>query len=182
MAAGSTLDLLCGLAFAGKSRLAAALERELGATVVSLDEINARRGLAGGRGIPAAEWLRTHEIAVAEVAAACAGGGPVAVDDTNCFRFLRDAYRRTAAPFGYPSRVLWLDVGLEESLRRATENRRRGRRPDVRDDLLADLAARFEPPGEDEHPILVPPTEDLDGWVRETLAGRPRLAQRGGPV
>ena len=173
---------MCGLAFAGKSRLAAAIAARAGAVVVSLDDINERRGLAGGLGISVEDWAATHEAALAEAERALTRGESVVVDDTNCFRFLRDAYRRAAQPFGYPSRVLWLDVGLEESLRRATENRRRGRRPDVRDDLLADLAARFEPPAEDENPIVVPPTEDLDGWVRETLAGRPRLAQRGGPV
>ena len=46
------LYLLCGLAFSGKTTLTAALSRHLGAAVVSLDAINASRGLQGGMGIP----------------------------------------------------------------------------------------------------------------------------------
>ncbi len=55
------LTLVCGLAFAGKSTLAAAIAEHQGAVVVSLDEINARRGLHGGTGIAPEEWVRTHE-------------------------------------------------------------------------------------------------------------------------
>ena len=170
VASANVLDLLCGLPFAGKSRLADLLVRELGATVVGLDEINARRGLAGGQGIPVEEWRRSHGIALAEVAAACSRGGPVVVDDTNCHRFLRDAFRRVATPFGYASRVLWLDLGLEEALRRARLNRLSRQRPDVRDEVLVELAGRFEPPAADEPTVRVPASADLAGWVRERLA------------
>ncbi|RPH71198.1 MAG: hypothetical protein EHM78_08290 [Myxococcaceae bacterium] len=49
------LLLLCGPAFSGKSTVAAHLFRRWDFRVVSLDEINARRGLHGGQGIPDAE-------------------------------------------------------------------------------------------------------------------------------
>jgi predicted kinase len=178
VASANVLDLLCGLPFAGKSRLAGQLARELGATVVSLDEINARRGLAGGLGMPVEEWRRSHEIALGEVAAACARGGPVVVDDTLCHRFLRDAFRRVAAPYGYASRVLWIDLGLEEALRRARRNRRSPLRPDVRDEVLVELAGRFEPPAADEPTVRVPAAGDLAGWVRRRLRTAERPVER----
>src|SRR4029079_3355962 len=97
-----TLYLLCGLAFSGKSTLAAALSRLTGAVVVSLDEINASRGLYGGMGIPDEDWGRTHTEALSLVEAALRAERSVVVDDTNCFRFLRDNYRQIADRRGVP--------------------------------------------------------------------------------
>src|SRR4029077_883183 len=45
---GMSLYLLCGLAFSGKTTLASILSVRLPAVVVSLDAINASRGLDGG--------------------------------------------------------------------------------------------------------------------------------------
>ena len=95
------LFLLCGPAFSGKSTLAAHLSRRWGFRVVSLDEINARRGLHGGRGIPDGEWARTAAEARDEVRALL--GHPAArvvVDDTFCFRFLREDFVRLAQEAG----------------------------------------------------------------------------------
>lgn len=47
------LILTCGLSFSGKSTLALELRSRLDADVLSLDVINAERGLYGGQGISA---------------------------------------------------------------------------------------------------------------------------------
>ncbi len=91
------LVVLCGLSFSGKSTVARAIQAELRAVVVSLDEINARRGLHGGQGMPIAEWQRTHQIASDEVTAALRSGATVVVDDTSSPRFLRDGWRALRA-------------------------------------------------------------------------------------
>ncbi len=63
MPTATRLVLLCGTAFSGKSTVARTLAPSLSASIVSLDEINERRGLWGGDGIPVEEWMRTHELA-----------------------------------------------------------------------------------------------------------------------
>jgi predicted kinase len=163
--------LLCGLTFAGKSTLAAALAAELGARVVSLDEINARRGLRGGEGIAGEEWLRTHRIALAELAAVLRQPGAAVIDDTNCYRWLRDAYRAVASAHGRPAVVLHLDLPLAEALARLRHNRHDPSRPPVREDVLHALAAGFEPPGPDERSLVIPWRADPLAWVREHLRG-----------
>jgi len=60
------LVLMCGTTFSGKSTFARALAAEIQGLIISLDEINERRGLWGGDGIPLEEWQRTHEIATTE--------------------------------------------------------------------------------------------------------------------
>jgi predicted kinase len=147
------LYLLCGLAFAGKSTLAAQLASRVGATIVSLDDINAERGLHGGIGIPGEEWLKTHHIALARVREFLDQGRPVIVDDTNCFRWLRDSYRKEAAERGVPTTVVRLEVSLEEALKRARKNKVTQERPPVTEAVLLDLAKGFEWPGPDENVV-----------------------------
>lgn len=144
------LYLLCGLAFSGKSTLGARLAERTGATIVSLDEINAERGLDGGAGIPDAEWLRTHHEALARLDALLAAGRSVVLDDTNCFRFLRDAYREVAARHQVSATVVVLDVPLDVVRARMRENERSGARAAVTDAVLEELVAKFEWPDEDE--------------------------------
>ncbi|WP_152364235.1 AAA family ATPase [Microlunatus speluncae] len=63
------LVLLCGRSFSGKSTVAGYLAAELGGELVSLDDLNAERGLWGGDGIPIEEWSRTMDLAHDRVAA-----------------------------------------------------------------------------------------------------------------
>lgn len=152
------LYLLCGLAFAGKSTLAAQLASRVGATIVSLDDINAERGLHGGTGIPGEEWLKSHHIALARVRDLLDQGRPVVVDDTNCFRWLRDNFRKEAAERGLTTTVVQLEVSLEEALARARRNEATEERPPVTEAVLLDLAKGFEWPGPDETVVLVRPS------------------------
>jgi len=165
-----TLHVLCGTAFSGKTTLARALERCFGCAVVSADEINERRGLFGGQGVPDEEWARTHGFVLDELTALMRGGAPyVAVDDTACFRFLRDDYRRLAAEHGYVVRLLVLRPPSEEVERRRRANAGSGERRGIDDEVFAAHVASFEWPGEDEEPIAVPPEltagEELERWL-----------------
>ena len=170
MPGARVLYLLCGLAFSGKSTLAAALRQRLGCAVVSLDEINQGRGLDGGDGVAAEEWARSHAVALGEVAALMrAGRRPIVVDDTNCYRFLRDDHRTVAERHGYAVRLLVLDVPVEEIRRRmqraATDGSRRGLRPEV----FEAHRESFEWPGDDEAPEPLA-AGDLDRWLEAAAA------------
>lgn len=160
-----TLYLLCGLAFSGKSTLAAALRRRLGCALVGLDELNARRGLHGGQGIPGEEWARTHREALGEVEAALQAGRSVIVDDTNCFRFLRDGYRRIAERHGVPAVVLYLEAPLALVRARMRANEIEPSRAPVTEAVLLDLVEKFEPPAADETVIVFPAGASPEDWV-----------------
>lgn len=165
-----TLYLLCGLAFSGKTTLAAALRRRLGGTVVSSDAINARRGLHGGDGLPAEEWARTHRLALAEVEELMRRGvAAVVVDDTNCYRFLRDDYRLLARRHGYAVRLLVLEVPLAELRRRMAANENSRGRRGLQPEVFEEHRRGFEWPGDDERPLPVPAAVPARRWVEETL-------------
>ena len=154
------LVLLCGKSFSGKSTVARALAPRLRARIVSLDEINERRGLWGGDGIAVEEWVRTHELATGEVRGLLSSGTSVVVDDTSSPRFLRDGWRSLAGGAGFT--LLYVDVDDETVRRRCAENRLDPRRRDVADDVLERHLADFEPPRDDEGAVRVRSVEELD--------------------
>lgn len=164
-----TLYLLCGLAFSGKSTLAAAIRQRLGCALVSLDDLNAQRGLHGGMGISGEEWARTHGEALRAVEAALRVGHSVIVDDTSCFRFLRDNYREIADRYGVATVVIYLDVPLDLVRARMRANDLEPSRAPITEAVLLDLVEKFEAPGADEAVIVFPAGALPERWVAENL-------------
>nr|WP_272955036.1 ATP-binding protein [Kribbella shirazensis] len=156
--------LLCGTSFSGKSTMARVLAPRLAARVVSLDEINERRGLWGGDGIPPEEWRRTHAVAVGEVREVVGAGASVIVDDTSSLRFLRDDWRALAAEAGAEFALLYVDVDHGTVRRRHAGNRVDPRRRDVADAVLEQHLADFQAPTADENAVRVASVEDVLRW------------------
>lgn len=71
----------------GKTTVARVIGEHLGASVISLDEINLRRGLHSGQGVDLTEWQQTHQTARAESRAVIEVGGVAVIDDTSSPRF-----------------------------------------------------------------------------------------------
>ncbi|MFF0270416.1 AAA family ATPase [Kribbella sp. NPDC004536] len=149
------LVLLCGLSFSGKSTVAQKLSRQLPAHVVSLDEINARRGLWGGDGIPVSEWAQTHQIASTEVRELLTSGATVVVDDTSSPRFLRDAWRALAAETGVEFALVYVKADEATIRTRRVQNQASPSRPDVTDPVFNHHLTTFDPPTPDEAALSV---------------------------
>lgn len=115
---------MCGIAFSGKTTVAKQLSQALGCAYVSLDSINAERGLHGGEGLAVEEWERTHAVARVRIKELMARSEDVVLDDTNCFRWLRDCYRASAEENGYSAELVYLDVPLQEVHARMIQNSR----------------------------------------------------------
>ena len=141
-----SLILMCGLSFSGKSTVARQLGDALGATVLSLDAINAERGLYGGQGIPLEEWATTNRIADERVRDLLAAGRDVIVDDTGSPRFIRDGWRETARAQGAAFSLVWVQIDPELQRERVLVNRANKDRHDVIDEILSEHIASFEPP------------------------------------
>ncbi|MFB4353188.1 ATP-binding protein [Microbacterium sp. LS_15] len=148
------LILMCGLSFSGKSTLALELRSRLDVEVLSLDVINAERGLYGGQGISGEEWQKTHQIAQARALHTLTGGRSVIIDDTASRRFLRDAWREIAIRAAAQFRIICLDIDPLTQQDRLHANRATPSRHDVVDRVIAEHRASFEPPL-DENAIRV---------------------------
>jgi len=166
------LFLMCGLSFAGKSTLAAAMARHLACPVISLDALNAERGLGfGGDGIPVEEWEKTHRLATERMNALMIACGDVILDDTNCFRWLRDRYRELAATNGYGTVVVYCLLPLEQLRERMRLNAQTKERGAIKDEIFDELLRGFEPPSEDEPRLTFDGSVEPDEWVKTNLHG-----------
>ena len=160
-----TLILLCGRPFSGKSTLAARLAADRGAASVSFDAINLERGLHGGDGLPVSEWAATLEIAKARTAALLARHPLVVVDDTLCFRWMRDGFRDLARAAGAAPVLVYLDPPAPLLLERMAANERTKQRRGIASGVLTEHLAAFEAPGEDEQAIVLRSPEAIEAWL-----------------
>lgn len=161
----STVFLMCGLTFSGKTAVAKRIASEFGCDYVSLDEINDERGLWGGHGIPVEEWERTHEIALTRMRERLDRGACVVVDDTNNLRWLRDRFRAVADEGGHDVVLVYVTAPIEEIRQRMTQaDRTRERRP-VSEEVFEEHVNSFEEPTSDESPVVYRSNENVQGLL-----------------
>jgi predicted kinase len=103
---------MCGLPFSGKSTVARRICEHRQAALIGLDQINEERGLGfGGDGqISRSKWKETHQIALAHLEKLSASGQDIVIDDTNCFRFLRDSYRNLGSRLNYRTVIVQMTL------------------------------------------------------------------------
>lgn len=145
---------MCGLAFAGKSTLARQLCAALPAELISLDDINAERGLDGGQGIPLEAWAETNRLAHERAADALRQGRNVVVDDSGSPRFIRDQWREVAASAHAAFAIVWVQIDPTRQRTRVDANRSAHRRRDITDHVLEAHTVHFEAPVA-ENPITI---------------------------
>ena len=159
------LYIMCGMAFSGKTTVAKKLSQITGSSYISLDEINAERGLFGGKGIASSEWERTHEIAQQRMCAAMTKGQDIVLDDTSCFRWLRQRYREFAHRNSYMAQVVYLDASLDEIRRRMVENATSPQRRVIAPVIFDEHVRTFEKPSADEEAIVLDSPETISDWI-----------------
>lgn len=166
------LVLLCGRTFSGKSTVAGQLADGLPGMIISLDGINAERGLWGGDGVPVEEWAHTMDLAHDRVSEAVRQGATVIIDDTSSPAFLRDSWRERAAALAVPLVLVYVHVDEATLRERLHRNRSAPQRGDISDEVLAEHLASFEPPTAAEAALIVNETTDsavLVDAVRDAL-------------
>jgi len=162
----ATAYLLCGPSLAGKSTVAEQIAGVTGAVVLSADTVNAARGLPfGAEGLPESVWAETLRILLDRVRMHARLGHSVVVDDTQCYRWLRDRYRSECIAGGLEPVLLLLSPPphvLYERHARATAS---SSRPLLSLERLADHLARFEWPSEDERATDISSSQALAAYL-----------------
>lgn len=169
----SQLLLLCAPAFAGKTSLSLALEAR-GWLRISTDDLLRARGLEPGQGLAPEVWNEASLAACAAIEAAAHGGRDVVLDDTLCFRFLRERCRQAGARAGMAIVLAVLKVSSDEIRARVQANRRQPLRQDIDDRLLETHLATFEWPSADEPHIELNAKLDIEASlsrIRTALPG-----------
>ena len=155
------LVLLCGPAFSGKTSLARALEAR-GALRISLDDMLRERGLEPGAGVPVNAWEDASSAACLLIAAAAQRAQHVVLDDTLCYRFLRDRYRQLGEGAGMHVVLAVLTISASEVRARVAEDLRSPRRRGIDAQLLESHLASFEWPSSDEPHVRLDATHGIE--------------------
>lgn len=164
------LWLMCGSSFSGKSTLARAVVEKRGCSPVSLDEINRERGVGfGGDSIPVEEWERTHQVAIGRLEKLMLAGRDIVLDDTNCFRWLRDRYRSVAAKHGYRTVIIYMDIPIEVLRERMIANESTQERRGIKEAVFMELFHKFEHPQPDEPTLTFTQRDHVTEWISSRL-------------
>jgi predicted kinase len=161
-----TVYAMCGLAFSGKSTVAQTVKRELGIELISLDAINAERGLQGGEGVPDKQWEETSLMAMDRLRALLRERHSVVVDDTFSHRFLRERCKGVADECGCRFLIVFLDTPLVEIEARRAANNLNPVRHHIRDDVFRHHRDRFQYPNDDELVVRIAHDGDLECLLR----------------
>ena len=162
-----TAYLLCGPSLAGKSTLCARLAEITGAAILSADALQAEAGLPfGADGLPDAAWADTLQALLTQLRQAGAAHRSVIVDDTLCFRWLRDRLRAEAQAAGLLPQFLLLMPDRTRLLQRHGDLIQSGERPVLsREAFLAHLEG-FERPGADEAHVELTDPVRREAWLK----------------
>ena len=156
---------MCGIAFSGKTTVAKRLSEALGCAYVSLDDINAERGLHGGEGVAVDEWEKSHSVATERMKQLMAHSEDIVLDDTSCFRWLRDRYKGLADENGYLAELVYLDVRLQDVQARMARNSLTASRRPIEAKIFAEHVRRFEAPQVDEAATVLRDSEEISRWI-----------------
>lgn len=157
--------------FSGKTTLGKSMAKYINSFYISLDEINEARGLFGGDGISVREWSKTHRLAMQQLQSLMQSRQDIIVDDTNCFRWLRDRFRNFVKPHDYQTIVVYLDIPLATIQERMAQNRKTQVRHSVKQDIVEGMAQTFELPQEDENVVKYDANQPIDEWIAEHFVG-----------
>lgn len=163
------LYLLCGMPFSGKTTLGKTVAEYIKAFYISLDEINEARGLFGGEGISVEEWEKTHYLAMKQLQDIMPSQQDIVLDDTNCFRWLRDRFRHLATQYDYQTTLIFLDIPLTEINQRIVTNNQNQTRNKVKSEIMKEMSQTFELPQVDENTVVYRPQQSLEQWLRQNF-------------
>ena len=95
------------------------------------------------------------------------------LDDTSCFRWLRQRYREFAHRNSYMAQVVYLDASLDEIRRRMVENATSPQRRVIFDEHVR----TFEKPSADEEAIVLDSPETISNWIESKRTRNSELSQ-----
>lgn len=166
----STLIVICGLSFSGKSTLARAIAERLGFHVIDVDEVGAA---LYGAPADADDWDfdRVYDEADLEIERLLAGGIDVVDASRNFTRAERARARRLADRANARLLTIFVDTPEGVAGRRRNDNRSSGARRDIADGQFEEIVRVFQPPAEDESALVFSAGDDVHSWIATNATG-----------
>ena len=167
-----TLYIVCGLPFAGKTTLAAAIRERIECIEVDVDEVKAK--LYGAdtpdEALSHEDWVRVYDETDHLTERLLRSGKNVLDASRNFRKAERDSARQIADRAGAAPITIFVDTPEAVSRQRLLSNRVTRSRHDVTDANFEEILQGWEAPGADEDPLVLRHGQELDRWIRTHLA------------
>ena len=153
----STLYILCGFPYSGKSYIAKELVKETNITVVSIDDIFYSKGFSwDDNRLPHAEgWKEIFDISYIQSQDALKIGKNVLYDSTNHTKESRNELRKVALSVNAETVVIYIQAPVETIWERWEENIKTKERSVVSKELVQMTIDSFEIPDTDENVLII---------------------------
>lgn len=153
----STLFIVCGFPYSGKSHLANQLTQVTDIKVIAVDDIFKKKGFdwTDNKLPNPTEWQEIFAESYQAVHDALKQGENVLHDSTNHTKASRDALREVAVSVGASTCVIYVKTPIEAVFERWMKNQNTPSRPQVSQDLVQATIDTFEEPDESENVITL---------------------------
>lgn len=168
----STLFIICGLSFAGKSTLGRAIAARFGYVEIDVDDTKV--SLFGpdvkDEDLTQPDWARIYAETDSLIESSLQSGKTVIDASRNFRKSERQGARQIATKQRAEVVTIFVDTPEEIARQRLLENRAKQSRRDVSDKDFEDILQVMEPPTADENPLIFRYGDQLDNWISENIA------------
>jgi predicted kinase len=173
----STLIVICGLSFSGKSTLANAITCKLGYEEIDVDHVGAKlykRHITDDR-LKDLDWDRVYDEADRQIAARLKSGATVVDASRNFTKQERDRAQQVAKRSNAQFVTIFVDTPVEIARQRRLSNEASQSRRDITDEQFEEIVQVMQPPTEDERALVFRHDDEIESWINENS---PRLGDR----
>jgi predicted kinase len=167
--AESTLYIMCGLPFSGKTTLAQSLATQCDLVHLDVDAFARERSLLPEEGINDEQWGHIFRQVYEQVATLLASGQSVVVDAVNFDKAGRNRFRMLAQRSGSSVYVIYVNLPIAEIERRRQANQAKAERPPVRDEDFVELVTQFEIPTMEENLLIYNGVQSISEWIQNNI-------------
>ena len=163
---------MCGLPFSGKTVLATELSKRFGFQVVGIDTIREEKGFSweDNDRVTSDDWKNIFEESYARTLRYLAAGQGVLYDSANQDRASRDRLRKLAKSGNFESKVILVDVAVNELRARWLKNQATKERFHLPEKFLQAAIDTFEKPTSDENVLTYRQLMDVETWIADKFS------------
>jgi predicted kinase len=165
----STLYIMCGQAFSGKSTLAKEIARYADATLVSQNSIWFEKEEEAKVSGQQPDYHAVLEISKQRIRESLKLGKSAVFDNTNAGFNHREDFRQIANECSAKAVVVYLNTSDEELNKRQEANKITKERHDPNEEEIQKVRDRFEAPTPDENVKTYLPNENLSEWLKKEI-------------
>src|SRR3989338_593974 len=168
MTSKTTLYIMTGLPYAGKTMLRNALVKRFDFNSVSLDEIIAGRKHKIERMSPA-DWKATYQEAYDRLGKLLADSKTTIFDSCNLYRHEREGARLVAENARANCKLIYVNTPPAKVRKKWLINQQTKERSSLTKDFFDMTIRIFEKPTPEENPLIYNPMESLDDWIQKNI-------------